>query len=300
MVEIDISKFHGDSTGLHETIRLAARANYRQTLVNLKDGVLQEAWHLNNEFFRLCGVGLTGISQRPDLSEYDLEEMKRIATSAAYSMADELGLQRPKNVTLVKPSGTLSKVFGCTEGLHTPLGKYIFNNVNFGKHDPLLPALREANYKVWDNPLDPEGVLVTFPICWDSVPFTKVKTPHGILEVNNESAIEQLERYKKYQVHWCQQNVSCTISYKPSEVEDIINWLLDNWDIYVGVSFLYKADPTKTAKDLGYLYLPQEVVSKEVYDSYVSTLKEFILPNVDSIDNFIDSQECQNGVCPVK
>jgi ribonucleoside-triphosphate reductase len=243
---------------------------------------------------------LTGIAQRPDLSEYDLETMKREAISAAYSIADELGLQKPKNITLVKPSGTLSKVFSCTEGLHTPLGKYIFNNVNFGKHDPLLPALKDAGYKVWNNPLDPEGILVTFPVKWENVPFTKVKTSHGIVEVNQESAIEQLERYKKYQVHWCQQNVSCTISYEPSEVKDIINWLLNNWDIYVGVSFLYKADPTKTAQDLGYAYLPQEVVTKETYEEYVSTLKEFVLPNLDSNDNEIDSQDCASGLCPIK
>lgn len=300
LVEIDISKFIGDTSGLLKTIYLTARANYRQTLVNLKDGVLQEAWHLNNEFLRLCGVGLTGIAQRPDLSEYDLETMKREAISAAYSMADELGLQRPKNITCVKPSGTLSKVMECTEGLHTPLGKYIFNNINFGLHDPLLPALKDAGYKVWNNPLDLEGVLVTFPIKWENVPFTKVKTSHGIVEVNQESAIEQLERYKKYQVHWCQQNVSCTISYEPKEVKDIINWLLANWDIYVGVSFLYKADPTKTAQDLGYAYLPQEVVTKEMYEEYVSTLKEFVLPNLDSNDNEIDPGECISGVCPIK
>lgn len=300
LVEIDISKFIGDTSGLLKTIYYAARANYRQTLVNLKDGVLQEAWHLNNEFFRLCGIGLTGIAQRPDLSEYDLELMKREAISAAYSMADELGLQRPKNITLVKPSGTLSKVFSCTEGLHTPLGKYIFNNINFGLHDPLLPALKDAGYKVWNNPLDPEGVLVTFPVKWENVPFTKVKTSHGIVEVNQETAIEQLERYKKYQIHWCQQNVSCTISYEPKEVPDIINWLLANWDIYVGVSFLYKADPTKTAQDLGYAYLPQEVVTKEMYEEYVSTLKEFLLPNLDSNNNEIDSQDCVSGMCPIK
>ena len=300
LTEIDVSKFLGDTSGLHEALRLTARANYRQTLVNFNDGILQEAWHLNNEFLRLCGVGLTGIAMRPDLSEYDLEVMKRVATTAAYSMADELGLQRPKNVTTIKPSGSLSKVMACTEGVHTPLGKYIFNNVNFGKHDPLLPALKEAGYKVYSNPLDSEGILVTFPVKWENVPFTKVKTLQGIVEVNQESAIEQLERYKKYQVHWCQQNVSCTISYEPNEVKAIINWLLSNWDIYVGVSFLYKADPTKTAQDLGYAYLPQEVVTKEKYEEYVSTLKEFILPTNDSNDNEISSNECASGACPVK
>jgi hypothetical protein len=42
------------------------------------------------------------------------------------------------------------------------------------------------------------------------------------------------------------------------------------------------------------------VVTKEMYEEYVSTLKEFVLPNLDSNDNEIDSGECVNGVCPIK
>lgn len=101
LTETDLSKFKGDSAGLRRAITVASRANYRQTCVNLQDGMLQEAWHLNNEFLRLCGVGLTGIATRPDLKAYDLQELQRVATSGAYGMADELGMPRPKNVTTV-------------------------------------------------------------------------------------------------------------------------------------------------------------------------------------------------------
>lgn len=300
LTEVDIAKFKGDTVGLHRALELAARANYRQTCVNLDDGILQESWHLNNEFLRLCGVGLTGIAQRADLSEYDLQEMQRVATMSAYSMADRLGLQRPKNVTTIKPSGTLSKVMATTEGVHKPLGKYIFNNINFGKNDPILPILKEAGYDCKPNPNQPdEGVIVKFPIAWDSVEFDRVHTDRGVVEVNLETAVEQLERYKKYQVNWCQQNVSNTISYSPDEVPDIIDWLLTNWEHYVGVSFLYRADPTKTAEDLGYLYLPQEVVTKEVYDEYVAGIKPVVLNTYDSKDNVMESQECAGGACPV-
>ena len=34
--------------------------------------------------------------------------------------ARELGLRRPVTVTTVKPSGTISKLFGLTEGAHLP------------------------------------------------------------------------------------------------------------------------------------------------------------------------------------
>jgi len=295
LFETDIGKFKGNNAALHRAIYIVARANYRQTCVNLRDGILQEAWHLNNEFLRLCGVGLTGIVKREDLSGYDYKYLQRMATYSAYLMADELGTPRPKNITLVKPSGTLSKIMDTTEGVNKPLGKYIFNNVQFGKHDPLIEILRLANYNIFNHPTDDTAVLVTLPVSYDDVEFEKV---NGI-EVNLESAITQLERYKLLQNNWADQNVSVTISYDLNEVENIINWLLANWESYVGVSFIYRNDPTKTAKDLGYLFLPQEVVSKEIYNYYISTLLPVNLDAGNSFDE-IDINECVSGVCPVK
>lgn len=303
LTEVDVGKFKGDSSGLREAVEIAARANYRQTCVNLRDGILQEAWHLNNDFLRLCGVGITGVVRRPDLKEYDYEELKRTATAGAYAMADELGTPRPKNVTTIKPSGTLSKIMDTTEGMHKPLGKYIFNNVTFGKHDPLVPLCRASGYKVIDHPMDASAVLITFPVKWSDVPFTKVeKVLDGkpvIMEVNVETAIEQLERYKLLQNAWCQQNVSSTISYNPEEVPEIVSWLLENWDSYVGVSFLFRADPTKSAMDLGYPFLPQEVVTEDAYDAYVANLQPMSLEKANTFDEFQD-EACATGACPIR
>lgn len=295
LTETDIGKFKGDTAGLHEAIRLAARANYRQTCVNLQDGILQESWHLNNYFLRLCGVGITGIVKRPDMKSYDYEYLKRTATGAAISMADELGLPRPKNVTTVKPSGTLSKIMDTTEGGHKPLGKFIFNNVQFSKHDPLVEIMRSANYNVFNHPTDDTGVLITLPVAWEDVPFEEYEGR----EVNLESAIDQLERYKMLQTSWNQQNTSVTISYASEEVPDIVDWLIDNWDIYVGVSFIYRADPTKSAKDLGYLYLPQEVVDEHTYKEYISRLLPVDLEKANSFDELTD-EGCATGACPVR
>ena len=296
LTEIDLGKFVGDQAGLIQALKLVARANYRQTCVDLNDGVLQEAWHLNNQFLHLCGVGLTGIARRRNLGAYDYKQMQRVTTSAAYRMADELDLPRPKNVTTVKPSGTLSKIMDTTEGVHKPLGKYIFNNINFSKHDPLISTLRSANYNVFDHPSDPEGVLATFPVNYDDVEFDKESGK----EVNLETAIEQLERYKLIQNNWCQQNVSATISYSPDEVDGIVDWLYSNWDQYVGVSFIYRNDPTKTAKDLGYLYLPQEVVTKQEYENYINKLLPIDLEKVENTFLEIEDEECATGACPIK
>jgi ribonucleoside-triphosphate reductase len=182
-----------------------------------------------------------------------------------------------------------------TEGIHKPLGKYIFNNVQFSKYDPVVDKLRAANYNVINHPTDDSGVLVTFPVRWDNVPFAKVNGK----EVNLDSAIDQLEKYKLIQTSWTQQNTSVTISYSLDEVEDIIQWLLHNWDCYVGVSFLYRTDPSMTAKDLGYLYLPQEVVDEHTYNDYVITLKPVDLNETNSFDEII-GDECATGACPIK
>lgn len=301
LTEVDIGKFIGDSAGLERAVYLAARANYRQTCVDLRDGILQEAWHLNNEFLRLCGVGLTGIVKRDDLTDYDLQYLQRVATSAAFGMADSLQLPRPKNVTTVKPSGTLSKVMGTEEygevpeGIHKPLGKYIFNNVNFSRHDPLVERLKNAGYNVFPNPSDPEAMLITLPVKYEGVEFDIVDG----MEVNLESAVDQLRRYRKYQTNWSQQNTSVTVSYSPEEVPDIIDWLLRNWDQYVGVSFIYRTDPTKRAADLGHPYLPQEVVTKEEWEEYVDSLQEVDLNDTNSFEEIIQD-ECASGACPIK
>lgn len=296
LTEVNIAAFKGETAALLRAMELAGRANYRQTCVDLRDGILQESWHLNNEFLRLCGVGLTGIAQRPDMTPYDFQQLRRAATHGCYSMADELGLPRPKNVTTVKPSGTLSKVMDCTEGVHKPLGKYIFNNVQMSRHDELVEKCRDAGYRVFPHPFDPTSVLVTMPVEWTDVEFDVV---NGV-EVNLESAVAQLERYKMLMENYCDHNVSATISYSPEEAPEIVQWLYDNWSSYVGVSFLLRADPTKTAADLGYAYLPQEVVTKEVYEEYVAGLKPVDIEGIDAESDMDFGQECAGGACPVR
>ena len=100
--------------------------------------------------------------------------------------------------------------------------------------------------------------------------------------------------------NYADHNVSITVSYSPEEIPSIVDWLSVNWEYFVGVSFLLRADPTKTAEDLGYAYLPQQPVTREQYYEYVNKLKEV---NLDEV--FINSLEelesdCAGGVCPIR
>ena len=224
--------------------------------------------------------------------------LENIATSArkgANDIADELGLPRAKLVTTIKPSGTLSKVMSTTEGVHKPLGKYLFNNITFSKHDPIVPIMTAANYKVIEKPFEPDSVLITFPVSYDDVKFDEVDGKF----VNIETAVQQLDRYGLMMKHYVDHNCSVTISYSPDEIPVIIEWIMNNWDLYVGVSFIYRNDPTKTAADLGYAWLPQDVVSQEMYDEYVSQLSPVDIENANSFDELTDD-ECATGACPIR
>lgn len=299
LVEVDLGKFLGDHEGLESAIWVVSRANYRQTCVNLDDGVLQRSWHELNQFLRLCGVGLTGIVKFLDFygpeAPNRLQNLKSWAQRGARNMADVLELPRPKAVTTIKPSGSLSKIMDTTEGVHRPLGKYMFNNITFSKHDPLVPMLKSANYKVIDKPFEPDSVLVTFPVAYEDVKFSEVDGKF----VNIETAVEQLDRYKLMMDNYVDHNCSVTISYDVDEIPQIIDWILENWDAYVGVSFIYRNDPTKTAEDLGYAYLPQEVVTQEAYEAYTKTLLDV---DLDAGNSFLEleADDCATGACPIR
>lgn len=311
LTEVNLCAFNDRNT-LNRALYLVGRMNYRQTMVNLKDEILQEAWHLNNQFYRLCGVGLTGIVARPELTNYDYKTMKNMTVSGAYSMALEFGMPLPKNVTLVKPSGSLSKIMGTNEsgeipeGIHKPLGRYIFNFVGFPKSDPLVQRFRDANYDVMVKPNEPSTILVKFPVKYEGIHFSKkiITRKDGKVEeveINDDSAIDQLDRYLMIQNSWSEQNTSCTISYSVDEIPDIIEWLLTNWNRgYVGTAFILRFDPSKTAADLGYPYLPQEAVCKSTYEDYIAKLKPVNYAGIMSSSDLLDIHECAGGSCPIR
>lgn len=310
LVQVVWHRFNGDMHGLLRAQYIAGRANYRQTCVDMKDGVLQLAWDNNQHLLRLCGVAPLGyVSWEGMGNRYMLEAVRDAAITGANSMADEFGTPRPRRVTQVQPGGTSSKHLGLDgdevhEGAHLALSRWIFNNINVSKGEPLLDALIAANYRVKEHPFNNTAMLVTIPVEYPASPLFTRKTmmidgkPETV-EVNEESAVSQLERYRVLMNHYVQQNCSITVSFDETEIDAVADWFMENWDSYVGVSFLRRNDPTKTAADLGFAYLPQEAVSKRMYDEYVASLWPLDLSG-DKSSDLLDMGECASGVCPVR
>lgn len=262
--EINLLSFRNNIKLLKRVVYLTARMNYRQSFLNLDDGILQKEWHTNNEAFRLCGVGLTGVALAQKFSRRDLIDLNTVARLATCQMAKELGTVESQLITCIKPSGNLSKIMGCnewgevSEGIHVPQSKYIFNKVIFSKQDPILKALSEFRYEITPHPFDAQACLVKFPIKYKSAK-----------PIRSDSAINQLERYKKFQTYWSDHNISNTIFYKQQEIKPIIKWLDKNWNAWLGLSF-HRIDSTTNH----YAYLPQEKVEKDVFYRYCKGLKE--------------------------
>jgi ribonucleoside-triphosphate reductase len=114
-------------------------------------------------------------------------------------------------------------------------------------------------------------------VAYEELPFSSIRRADKNekieeLDINTESAVDQLAWYSKLQDTWSEQNVSQKIHYDPSEVPAIIEWLYENWDSYVGVSFAFRRDALKTAEEMGLPYLEQEVVSEDTYKKYIANL----------------------------
>ena len=295
LVTTAVSKFKNNFHALLRALHIMGRANYRQTCVDLNDGILSPEWDQTNRSLRLCGMSMTGIAQANWLTDYQIKMLRNAAVAGAYSMADELGLPKPKLVTTIKPEGTGSKIMDVTEGIHKPLGRFIFNWINFSKSDPLTDMLRDAGYGIIDHPSDPLACLICFPVEYNGVEFTK----HNGKPVNIDTAVQQLENYRRWNTLWTDHNTSITVSWDISELNDIVDWLYRYWNDFVAVSWLRRTDPTMSARDLGYAYLPQDVVEEEEFRKYEQKLKPVDWDEVHGIHD-VQLEDCAGGQCPIK
>ena len=283
-----------DRDVLLEAQRLSVRAGYRMTCRALE----LHRWNAVQQRDRLLGCSLTGWQDMVNAAGLDreaqialLEELRRTAHDAAKSIAERLGGKTPLLVTTLKPEGTLSLLPTVSSGVHYSHAPYYIRRVRITAADPLCKVCEELGYpvlpEVGQDPDDPTTKVVEFP----------VKAPEGRVKAD-VSAIEQLETYKMFMEHYVDHNCSITVHVRENEWDAVEQWVWDNWDDVVALSFL-------SYDDSFYELMPYEAISKEEYERRLAEMKPFnpsLLSRYEQQETELDigDSECVNGVCPVR
>ena len=239
---------------------------------------------------RRVGTGITGCLQSPLFNPETLDRAYDRLQKANKNYARELGIPESVRLTVVKPSGTMSKVLDMHgyEGIHAAYSQHYIQRIRFAASDPLIPLLAAAGHHIepvvrFDGTLDPNTVVVDF---YEAAP---AGAPVADRDWNTW---KQLDVLKMAQKHWADQSVSVTVYYKREEIPQLKAWLADNLKHLKTISFLCHSDH-------GFKQAPKEAITEEQY----VTLSEKIRPiNMDTVEAGadLDGAECGTGSCPVK
>lgn len=252
---------------------------------------LRPIWKRTTEEDALVGVGMTGIGSGAVLN-LDLREAADVVLEENACVAKLIGIRPAARTTTVKPSGTSSLVVGSSSGVHGWHNSYYIRRMRLGKDEALYRYLaKHMPELVEDDQFNPNGAVASFP----------QKAPAGAI-LRHESPAVLLERVRKFNIDWVRHghvsgdnthNVSCTISVKDDEWEEVTNWMWRNRNDYNGISVLPYSGGS-------YVQAPFEDCSKEHYESMLKHLTAINLADVKEKEDNTDlagEVACQGGVC---
>ena len=274
-----------DQTEFNEAARLMFRYGKRVTMENYHQPLCDEVVKRN----RRVGVGITGCLQSPLFKPAALNEAYAAIQDEDQKYSKELGIPTSIRTTVVKPSGTMSKVMDMQgyEGIHAAYSRYIIQRVRFAAQDPLVPLLAAAGHHIepvvrFDGSLDHNTVVVDF----------YEQAPEGAPVADEDwTTWKQLDVLLMAQRFWADQAVSVTVYYKKEEIAQLKQWLAENLQYLKTISFLCHSDH-------GFKQAPKEAITREQFEKLSAEITPI---NVDAIgDGELESQECSSGACPIK
>ena len=240
---------------------------------------------------RRIGTGITGCLQSPLFNPDTLDRVYAAIQDENKKYSKELGIPESIRTTVVKPSGTISKVFDMAgyEGIHAAYSRYYIQRVRFSAADPLVPLLAAAGHKIepvvrFDGTLDHNTVVVDF----------YEKAPEGApVADENWDTWKQLDILKMAQKHWADQSVSVTVYYRKEEINQLKEWLANNLRYLKTISFLCHSDH-------GFKQAPKETISKEDYEKLSEKVQPVQIDMTESDSFELQGTECEGGACPIK
>lgn len=255
----------------------------------------------------MLGVSFTGIMDHPvmngskktqgtwfskELSDkivggYCLEEvlfvLKQVSRDTNEEWASKLGINPSKQLSLVKPSGSVSQLCSTASGIHPRWSSYYIRRVRQDSKDLLTQFMITTGI-----PYVVEGEKTIFSFY--------IKSPEGAITSGSMGAIDQLKLWRIYRDHWCEGNPSQTVYYDDNDFLTLQDWVWKNWDSIGGLSFFPKDDHN-------YENAPYETISKEEYERLQATFPSDIdwsrLTLVELEDSTQEQTEwaCSGGAC---
>jgi len=289
-----VARADDDMDTMLEKIETAAWAGVIQACFT-KFPYLNSNWVKNCNEERLLGVSITGQFDAPHLFHKEaLKAYKSKAIKVAKKASEIMGIPMPAAVTCVKPSGTVSQLVDSASGLHPRFAKYYIRRYRISATDPLFKMIRDQGL-----PVSPENgqrkqdyvksiriyeaainegksaisamaeAKSSCPV-FDNEGWTQDKvntwvvsfpmsSPDKATTVEDLSALDQLDWYKKIQKNWCEHNASITVYVKPDEWLSVGDWVYKNWEIVNGISFLPVSEHV-------YEQAPYEKMTKEEFE----------------------------------
>lgn len=285
-----------DLNDLSRKVRIATvLGTVQSSLTNFK--YLRKAWRDNCEEERLLGVSLTGQLGHPILSGSQgieelneaLEFLKDHAVGTNRHYAKAMGINVSTAITTAKPSGTVSQLTASSSGMHPWHNDYYIRSVRGDNKDPITQFLKDMGIPNEPDVTKPDHTTVFY--------FPQA-APEGALTRKDLTAIEHLEIWKSYKIHWTEHNPSVTISVKEHEWIEVANWVYENWDFIGGISFLPYSEHT-------YRQAPYEDCDEATYKQFSADMPKEIDWSLLSAYEFEDTTSgsqtlsCTAGNCEI-
>jgi len=239
-----------------------------------------------------------------------LGKLSRASYLESRHYADELGVEPPHTVTTIKPSGSVSKLFGLTEGWHLPAMKRYMRWVQYRNGDSLVDTYRELGYPVRELKEYKGHTIVGFP----TIPtITELEGIEEHIVTAGEASMDQQFLWLKLgEAFWLEghdpasfqadmktlepygNQISYTLKYKPSDTpyEEFARTIAHHQPEVRCVSVMPQVD------DMGaYEYLPEQSVSKAEFEGIARAISKSGDISEDINKVHID---CDGGACPVE
>lgn len=236
------------------------------------------------------GIGITGYLQSSQEQKSWLNDLYEYLREYDNYYSDLIGVPRSVKLTTVKPSGTLSLLAGVTSGAHPAIYQYFIRRIRVSaSNTALLKLARKHKYfiefqKNFDGSDDMNTMIIEFPCCY----------PEGTVLAKDMTAIDQLNTIKELQTNWSDNSVSVTVYYKLNELDDIKQWLKDNFKFNVkSCSFLLH-------NEHGFKQAPFEEITKEKYEELMKKVIPITSGKINNMNENELTSDCVGGSCPIR